>query len=272
MHNKQMKKIIFAVVGLALLAIAFGGCQTNSTANNKAASNTNSKSTADTYAKAAPGANPPNSLGAANAPVTLEEFADFQCPTCGVMHPKVQEIRAAYGDRIRIVFRNFPLKIPAHDKAYEAAVAAESAGMQGKFWDMENLLYTNQQTWSIDPNYRQTFADYAQKLGLDVEKFKDDMAGLVSKNRVNADLERGNSLGINATPSFFINGKPVQQADMTVEGMKKLIDAELQKTQGSNQPTQPAQSTTTANNNSAPANASKPAENKPAENKPANAK
>lgn len=263
MYSKQIKKLSFAIIGLALLAIALGGCQTNSTANNKAAANTNTKSSADNYAKASPGANPPNSLGAANAPVTLEEFADFQCPTCAGMHPKVQEIRAAYGDRIRIIFRNFPLKIPAHDKAYEAAVAAESAGLQGKFWDMQNLLFTNQQTWTIDQGYRQTFEGYAQKLGLDVEKFKDDMAGLVSKNRVNADLERGNSLGVNATPSFFINGKPVQQGDMTVEGMKKLIDAELQK--AGTQASQPAQTApTAANNNSAPANAGKPAENKPA--------
>ncbi|MGI9035672.1 MAG: DsbA family protein [Pyrinomonadaceae bacterium] len=254
MNNAQKthKNFLFAIIGLALLALIIGGCATgtNSAGGNKANANTPTKSAAEIYAKALPGANPPNALGAPNAPVTLEEFADFQCPTCAAMHPKVQELRAAYGDRLRIIFREFPLKIPAHDKSYEAAVAAESAGLQGKFWDMENLLFTNQQTWSIAPTYRQIFEDYAQKLGLDVEKFKDDMAGLMSKNRVNADLERGNSLGINATPTFFINGKPVQQQDMTVEGMKKLIDDELQKAQSGNQPSQ-----TNPANNSAPTNA-----------------
>lgn len=253
-NQNKTKRNIFLIIGWALTAFIIGGCTTGKTStNNKTTANTPSKSAADIYAKALPGANPPNSLGAANAPVTLEEFADFQCPTCATMHPKVQEIRAAYGDRVRIIFREFPLKIPAHDKAYEAAVAAEAAGMQGKFWDMQNLLFTNQQTWSVAPAYRQIFEDYAQKLGLDVEKFKDDMAGLNSKNRVNKDLERANSLGINSTPSFFINGNPVSQTDMSVEGMKKMIDAELQKTQGNNQPAQ--SSPVGAANNSVQTNA-----------------
>ena len=234
MINKKNRKTFWSAIVLAAFAALMIGCESGATSNNKTANST-SKSAADVYAKALPGANPPNSLGAPNAPVTLEEFADFQCPTCAGMHPKVQELRAVYGDRLRIIFREFPLKIPAHDKAYEAATAAESAGMQGKFWDMQNLLFTNQQTWSVAPNYRQTFEDYAQKLGLDVEKFKSDMAGLQSKNRVSADLERANSLGLNSTPSFFINGKAVSQADMTSDGMKKIIDAELQKKQNANQ-------------------------------------
>ena len=255
MNKKQINKNnLLAVILLSALALIISGCAPEKTITaNKTAANSSSKSAADIYAKALPGANPPNSLGAPNAPVTLEEFADFQCPTCAVMHPKVQELRAAYGDRLRIIFREFPLKIPAHDKSYEAAVAAEAAGLQGKFWDMQNLLFTNQQTWSVAPSYRQIFEDYAQKLGLDVEKFKDDMAGLAAKNRVNADLERGNSLGLNATPSFFINGNPVQQPDMTAEGMRKIIDAELEKNQFGNQP-KPPPSTGAVNTSAAPTN------------------
>ena len=254
MNTKQINKnSLLAVVLLSALALIISGCVPEKTTTaNKTAANSSSKSAAEIYAKALPGANPPNSLGAPNAPVTFEEFADFQCPTCALMHPKVQELRAAYGDRLRIIFREFPLKIPAHDKSYEAAVAAEAAGMQGKFWDMQNLLFTNQQTWSVAPAYRQIFEDYAQKLGLDVEKFKDDMAGLAAKNRVNADLERGNSLGINSTPSFFINGNPVQQSDMSLEGMKRMVDVELQKSQAGNQPKPPLQ--TGAASNSAQTN------------------
>ncbi len=100
------------------------------------------------------GAQPPNMLGSQNASVTVEEFADFQCPTCGVMHPKVKEVVSTYGSRIKFIFREYPLQIPAHDKAYEAAVAAEAAGLQGKFWEMQNLLFSNQQAWSANPDMR----------------------------------------------------------------------------------------------------------------------
>ena len=258
MNKKTNLNLSLVLAAIALFAAALSGCSNSAaTTNNNKSTNSSSKSAAELYSKALPGAVPPESLGAPNAPVTLEEFADFQCPTCAAMHPKVQELRAAYGDRLRIIYRNFPLKIPAHDKNYEAAVAAEAAGLQGKFWDMQNLLFTNQQTWSIAPTYRQIFEDYAQKLGLDVEKFKTDMAGLVTKNRVDADLQRANSLGLNSTPSFFINGNPVKLDDLNVEGMKRMIDAELQKAQSGNQPAQTAAPANTAGNSSTNANTEK---------------
>lgn len=225
----------FAIIGLVLLVAIIGGLWFYNNSNSPAArtnTNTGSKpaqSSADRYAKASPGANPPNYLGSPNAVVTVEEFADFQCPTCAFMHPKIQEIRAAYGDRIRIVFREYPLEIAAHDKAYDAAVAAEAASLQGKFWDMQNLLFANQKNWERAPNYREIFQGYAQKIGLDVEKFNSDMMGIPAKNRVDADKQRGRSLGINGTPTIYINGRELQQPEMTAEGMRQIIDAELQK-------------------------------------------
>lgn len=262
--NKNNRNLFFIFALLSLMVMAIGCTSATNTSNNKNGTGSSPKSGAsasETYSKASPGAVPPNYLGAPNAAVTLEEFADFQCPTCAAIHPRVQELRAAYGDRLRIIFREFPLRIPQHDKAYEAAVAAEAAGMQGKFWDMQNLLFTNQQSWSISQTYRQTFEEYAQRLGLDVQKFTDDMAGLLTKNRVDADMQRGNALGINSTPSIFINGRPVQ--DMTVEGMKKMIDEELQKAPA-NKPapqTAPANSSNASNvsnsSNQANANAGK---------------
>ena len=235
-ENKSNNNLPFAIIGLVLLVALIGGWWLYSTSTAQPAkTNANKKSdapnAAEIYAKAAPGANPPNYLGAANAPVTVEEFADFQCPTCASVHPTVQEIRAAYGDRIRIVFRNFPLSIPAHDKAYDAAAAAEAAGMQGKFWEMQNLLFSNQNSWSRAAEYRKVFQQYAGQIGLDVQKFSDDMIGIRAKSRVDADLQRGRSLSINSTPSFFINGKPLSQQEMSVEGMRRIIDAELQKAQ-----------------------------------------
>jgi protein-disulfide isomerase len=96
---------------------------------------------------------------------------------------------------------------------------------------MQNLLFTNQQTWSRASDYRQIFESYAEKLGLDVNKFSSDMAGIPAKNRVDADLQRGRSLNVNSTPTFYINGKSLTQNDMTSDGMRRIIDAELQKSQ-----------------------------------------
>jgi protein-disulfide isomerase len=140
----------------------------------------------------------------------------------------MKQIQSMYGGRIRFIFRNFPLQM--HDKAYDAATAAEAAGMQGseKFWAMQNLLYTNQKTWTVDPNYKKTFSDYAQQIGLNVDKFESDMAGIAAKSRVDEDLKRGRALNVNSTPSLYINNKLVPFPQMTVEGIRQLIDSEMQ--------------------------------------------
>jgi protein-disulfide isomerase len=234
--SKSNSNLPIAIIGLVLVAALIGGWWLYSGSKSETAkSNTNKKTTstntAELYAKAAPGANPPNYLGTPSAAVTIEEFADFQCPTCARMHPLVKEMRATYGDRVRIIFREFPLSIPQHDKAYDAAVAAEAAGLQGKFWDMQNMLFANQQSWTRASDFRQILEGYAQKIGLDVEKFKNDMAGIPAKNRVDADLQRGRSLNVNSTPSFYVNGNLLSEQDMTSEGMRRVIDSELQKTQ-----------------------------------------
>ena len=96
---------------------------------------------------------------------------------------------------------------------------------------MQNLLFANQQTWARSNDYRKMFEDYAQKIGLDVNQFLSDMAGSFTKNRVDADLQRGRSLNVNSTPSFYINGRLVGAREMTSEGMRQIIDAELQRVQ-----------------------------------------
>lgn len=220
------------IIGLVLVVALVGGwlwysstakvIKTNSNKTTKTPDNY-----AEIYAKGTSGAQPPNMLGSPTATVTVEEFADFQCPTCATKHPIAKEIINAYGSRIKFIYRNFPLQM--HDKAYDAAVASEAAGLQGKFWDMQNQLFTNQTSWTTSTNFRGVLEEYAQKIGLDVEKFKNDMAGLQAKTRVDKDMERGRSIRVNSTPSFFINGKPVTLEQMTVEGFKMMIDAELQK-------------------------------------------
>ena len=195
------------------------------------------------------GANPPNQSGSQTASVTLEEFADFQCPQCAATHPIMNEIKSLYGSRIRFIYRDFPLNIPAHDKSYDASVAAEAAGMQGKFWDMQNLLFTNQRAWTSDPNFKATWKDYAQKIGLDVPKWENDMLGIAAKSRVDADLARGKGLNVNSTPTLYINGVDVPFQQMTVDGLKQIIDAELAKTAQNKPAAAPANAAPAGNTN-----------------------
>ena len=248
--EKKSNAPILIIGGVLLLAV-LGGWWLFSSSKPSPNSNTAKTNTANTVkttgipANAPQGASPPNQSGSPTALVTLEEFADFQCPQCAAKHPLMNEIKAAYGSRIHFIFRNFPLSIPAHDKSYDAAVAAQAAAMQGKFWDMQNILFTNQKAWTADPNFRQIWKDYAQKIGLDVPKWENEMAGIATKNMVNEDMKRGKTIGINSTPSLYINGVEVQFEQMSLEGLRQLIDAELQKAM----PQNPTASTAPANSN-----------------------
>jgi protein-disulfide isomerase len=247
------------IISLVLIVAGVGGWFFYNRSKNPPKKNTNnntsniSKPTTPppTMPNAPIGAQPPNYLGSPNASVVIEEFADFQCPSCGATHPILKEIQSVYGSRIKFIFRNYPLAIPAHDKAYEAAVAAEAAGIQGKFWDMHNLLYTNQAAWSANPDYHKVWEDYAQKIGLDVEKFKADMMGMIAKPRVEADLARGRALNINSTPTIFINGVSIPYDQMNVASLRQIIDSRLQEAQASQQQNQSSSSvpTTPANSN-----------------------
>jgi protein-disulfide isomerase len=194
------------------------------------------------------GAQPPNMLGSATATVTIEEFADFQCGSCAAAHPVMKEIQQIYQNRIRFIFRNYPLQIPAHDKAYDAAVAAEAAGMQGstKFWAMQDLLFTNQSAWSQNPNYRELWAEYAGRIGLDIERWKTDMAGLAAKSRVDQDLARGRGLKVDSTPTIYVNGRSIPFPDVNVQTMRQIVDAELQSAQPANSGAAPANATSGA--------------------------
>ena len=240
--NKKPIFLIGAVLATAFIGGSlFYGCSSNPANNgptNKPPATTAVAATPaaiQTIPPGAPvGAEPPEQMGSPNATVTLEEFADFQCGSCAAAHPAMNEIKSIYGTRIHFIFRNYPLQIAAHDKAYEAALAASAAGMQNKFWDMQNMLFSNQKTWSSDPTYKEIWKGYAQKIGLNMTKWETDMAGMGAKTRVEKDIERGKAININSTPTLFLNGSAVPFTDMKVDSLKVLIDAELQKAPGQN--------------------------------------
>jgi protein-disulfide isomerase len=141
-----------------------------------------------------------HSQGPASAPVTLVEYGDYECPYCGAAYPIVKEIQQRLGDRLRFVFRNFPITT-AHPHAEHAAEAAEAAAAQGKFWEMHDHLYENQRHLRDDRLHA-----YAEALGLDVDVFDKELAEHVHADRVHEDFMSGVRSGVNGTPTFFING------------------------------------------------------------------
>jgi protein-disulfide isomerase len=194
-----------------------------------------------------PGAEPSHIRGAANARVTLEEFGDFQCPPCGILAATLLKVEHDYGTSVRVVFRQFPLAMHAH--ALTAACAAEAAGLQGRFWEMHDLLFQNSMNWgkerprpfmrvapNVGPNgspeetatgVRAIFAGYAATLGLDVERFKNDMDTEQVKARIKSDQERGASIGVDRTPILFVDGVQIPFSSLEEKELRGVIDAAL---------------------------------------------
>jgi protein-disulfide isomerase len=160
--------------------------------------------------------------GPADAPVTLEEFGDFQCPPCGALAGPIKQLEQDYGDRLRVIFHHFPLI--NHQHAKEAACAAEAAGLQGRFWEMHDLLYREQPVWSKAAEIQPLFNAYAGILGLNVESFKNDMQSESVKERVAADQKHGTSLGVQTTPTIFLNNRAVDPASLAPDKLRAAVD------------------------------------------------
>jgi protein-disulfide isomerase len=139
--------------------------------------------------------------GNENAPIELVEYGDYQCPHCGRAYPVIKDIQKKMGDKLKFVFRNFPLA-EAHPDATHAAVASEAAASQNKFWEMHDILFENQNDLSDE-----ALIKYAAKIKLNTEKFKSDFETPSFLEKVESDFESGMRSGVNGTPSFFINGK-----------------------------------------------------------------
>ena len=213
--------VVFAGVLAAVVLMSRPSASNSAPAQNAAAGQTQTPRMSPQ-----PGAPNPYAKGGATARVTLEEFSDFQCPACSGLEPGLKRVMKDYEDRVRFVFRNYPLQM--HKYAFLASRAAEAAGLQGKFWEMHDMLYDNQKEWSDSMEPRVQFDSYATRLGLDVQRFKADMERQDLAERVKADMLRGNTLGVKGTPTVYLNGRELVPGQLvTEETLRREIEAAL---------------------------------------------
>ncbi len=165
--------------------------------------------------------------GNREAKVTLIEYSDFQCPACASYQPIVKQLSEEYKDRVSFVYRNFPLRA-IHKNAGPAAQSAYAASLQGKFWEYHDLLFENQTTWAEEPDPKALFEEYAQRLDLDMDKFKEDLNSTSTQTFIRNQEAQGNQIGVNSTPTFFLNGARIQNP-RGIDEFKALIDNELNK-------------------------------------------
>ncbi|MDB5259193.1 MAG: hypothetical protein JWO73_401 [Candidatus Taylorbacteria bacterium] len=166
--------------------------------------------------------------GSTTAPVTVVEYSDLQCPACQSYHNLVlKKLIAEEGSKFRFVYRHFPL--PQHMNAYTAALAAEAAGKQGKFWEMHDKLFETQKDWEklATSTAAETFAGYAKTLGLDAAKFKSDESDPALFAKVASSSESGNKTGVDSTPTFFVNGTSIDNPN-SYDEFKAVIEKAAQ--------------------------------------------
>jgi protein-disulfide isomerase len=162
--------------------------------------------------------------GPQKAPVTLEIYGDFQCPSCGLASQAIDELQKQYKDKVKVIFHEFPLQM--HQHAVAAALAAEAASVQGKFWEMHDMLYQYQSVWSNATNVNSLFESYAEALGLDVARFRADRQSADVRAHVIEDGRGGEARGVKNTPTIFINGTQLRNG-FTKEIMRETIEAAL---------------------------------------------
>lgn len=228
-----MKKILPFIIILLVLGVALvsawalkkrsSGTVTPVTNNPHSPAPVNAN---DTVVTGVAGAEPPHILGPNSAPARLEEFGDFECPPCGLFHPVLVQMHKEFGDKLQITFREFPLA-PAHQHAIAAASAAEAAGLQGKFWEMHDLLYENQKAWHEAFDVRPIFEGFAKQIGLDMNRYQNDLNGDQVAQRILNDGKRGHSMGVKGTPTVFLNGREVPFESLPADKLRVLINLEV---------------------------------------------
>jgi protein-disulfide isomerase len=157
--------------------------------------------------------------GPESAPLTLVEYGDYECPACGQLFVILRDVQETLGDRLRIVYRHYPLS-GAHPHAQEAAEAAEAAGEQGRFWEMHDLLFQHQASLK-----RKDLLGYAESLGLDMPRFRSELTGSMYRDRVREDFRHGVQNGVYGTPGLFLNGVRHDEAWDRATLLQKLTSA-----------------------------------------------
>jgi protein-disulfide isomerase len=215
-----MKKKLPTIIIIGLIVLVVGFIIYAMLKPDSQSSNGRAKVAAD-VAKLSQG----NSEGPADAKVTLTEFGDYQCPACAKFFPILKDtILPQYQGKVKFVFLNYPL--PIHQNAVPAAQAAEAAALQGKFWEMHDLLYQKQDEWVKLSNPQSKFESYAKDLGLNVDQFKQDYKSQKVKDTINAQASLGDAFNIPGTPTFFVNGVQVDTSTGQ-DAINKAIDKAL---------------------------------------------
>ena len=226
--KRYLPFIIIAVVLLGVIATIFALSRKGSggdTNNTFPAQTATAPASGPAQAPADSGLTKPNVK--VSSPVVLEEYGDYQCPPCGALHPVIKSLESEYGHQLQVVFRHFPLNI--HKNARAAAYAAEAARLQGKFWQMHDQLYRNQNAWKDLEDARPTFVSYAGGLGLNLDRFRSDMESSSVAQAVEADLKRGQSAGVSGTPTVFIEGYMLRYEATNPDGLRRGINVMLQR-------------------------------------------
>lgn len=211
-------------IALAAIAVILGGIVfvTNHTQNNQSSG--------------ASGQPTNHTEGTSPEGVTLIEYGDYECPVCDTFYPVVKQVASKYSDKVVFQFRNLPLT-SIHPNAFAGARAAEAAGLQGKYWQMHDMLYENQTAWATASDPLSYFDTYAKQISLNVSQFDTDYASEKVNGAINADLAAFKKTGDEmATPTFYLDGKKLNNQDLidssnrpSLDAFSKVIDAELAK-------------------------------------------
>ncbi len=169
-----------------------------------------------------------NWYGQGQGTITVTEYADLQCPACASFFPIVTQVKEQFKDKVRFEFKHFPL-VQIHPNATSAHRAAQAAAAQNKFWEMHDLLYQNQQAWQSSSNVSAIFEQYAAEIDLDTTKYKADVASSDVLAAINADIAAGKQLNVSATPTFFVDGKLVEDTNTisSVDAFASVIQAAI---------------------------------------------
>lgn len=244
--NDAIKWIAIAVVSVLFLVL-FVGTIVVAKNKNKPLENGETSFTQPGHTRVlnAKGEDAPSSTTAAANVITIMEYADIQCPACRAYHPIVKEVLKAYPEQVKLVFKHFPLTA-IHPNAMSAAIHAEAAGKQNKYFELVDLMYEKQGEWSGLPNPDAKFEEYAQSLKLDIEQFKKDVGDAAIAKKVEDERNEGIKNGVSGTPTFFMNNKRINNpADLAA--FKILIDQELKSlNSGKSEEQKPTVTVTTA--------------------------